>query len=102
MVYTVEANPRNYGFSEARFALYRKVCVNLGDSRGFLRPYLLKDQSILPRFAYLDAHWEKDLPLLEECELLLNDKHDWVIMIDDFEVPDYFEYKFDNYGPEKV
>jgi hypothetical protein len=101
-VYTVEALPRNYGFSRARFLLKPSVKLHFGDSRRFLREQLVNQPSAsTPVFAYLDAHWYEDLPLLDECRILLGDSRPCVLMIDDFAVPDDPDYRFDDYGEGK-
>lgn len=51
---------------------------------------------------YLDAHWQDDLPLAEELELILSSDRASVIIIDDFAVPFDPEYQYDDYGPGKV
>lgn len=48
-------------------------------------------------FFYLDAHWQDDVPLAEELELIAASWSDPVIMIDDFQVPDDQGYGFDSY-----
>jgi hypothetical protein len=40
-----------------------------------------------PLFFYLDAHWNEDLPLAEEIDLIFSRSPCAVVMIDDFEVP---------------
>lgn len=98
-IYTVEADSSAYGFCLARFWNNNQVSVSFGDSREFLRNHLKDPQfQNKPIFFYLDAHWEKDLPLLEECEIILANKIQSVIMIDDFEVIGDSGYRFDNYG----
>lgn len=101
-VYTVEAVARNYGFSRTRFMLKPSVKLHFGDSRHFLQNQLAtQPESDRPVFAYLDAHWHEDLPLLEECKILLSDPRPCVLMIDDFAVPDDPAYTYDDYGPGK-
>lgn len=94
-VHTVEANSRFFGFSQMRFLFNRRVHVHQGDSRGFLRMLTpkLRDQRC---FVYLDAHWEEDLPLREELEIL-GTWADPIVMVDDFQVPDDAGYFFDSY-----
>jgi hypothetical protein len=102
IVYTVEANPRNYGFCQARFRHNSQVRLSRGDSRSFLRAQLTTAQSgDKPAFCYLDAHWYADLPLLDECRIILASAVPTVIMIDDFEVKDDPGYAFDDYGDGK-
>ena len=103
-IYSVEGLARNYGFARAR--LWRKRSVHLyhGDSREVLRRLFAgKLQSLRGRtvFAYLDAHWNADLPLREELEMIFNHCPAAVVMIDDFQVPDDPGYQYDDYGPGK-
>ena len=48
---------------------------------------------------YLDAHWNADLPLVEEVDLIFGACPSAAVMIDDFEVPGDAGYGFDSYGP---
>lgn len=72
--------------------------VHHGDSRAVLaalaRDGVLTDR---PTLFYLDAHWDEDLPLREEVELVFAHWRQPVVMIDDFEVPGT-DYGFDDYG----
>jgi hypothetical protein len=53
-------------------------------------------------FFHLDAHWEGDLPLQEEIEIILGRFPNFLIMIDDFRVPGDSGYGFDDYGRGKM
>ena len=48
--------------------------------------------------AYLDAHWELELPTAQELNELLLWGNNWVAVIDDFKVPGDDSYGFDQYG----
>jgi predicted O-methyltransferase YrrM len=48
--------------------------------------------------AYLDAHWERELPTAQELNELLLWGDNWVAVIDDFKVPGDDSYGFDQYG----
>lgn len=101
-IYTVEGHERTFGYCRARFWNNKLVNLSFGDSRLFLMS-LLKDTKFqnVPIFFYLDAHWDQNLPLLEECQIILDHKIHAVIMIDDFEVVGDKGYKFDDYGDGK-
>ena len=102
-IYTVEGQKRTYGYCKARFKSIKNINLSLGDSRNFLRHHLQEDQfKISPIFVYLDAHWSEDLPLLEECQIILRSGVEAVIMIDDFRVDHDPEYIFDDYGLGKA
>lgn len=99
-VATVEADPRFFAYCERRVGQVPGVEVHHGDSRAFLRDLATrKDWSTWPTFFYLDAHWEKDLPLADELRIIAATWADAVVMIDDFQVPDDPGYKHDDYGP---
>lgn len=99
-IHTVETTSRYRGFARARFLLRRRVRLHAMDSRAFLRRHLGRPEFRRgPVFFYLDAHWFDDLPLREECELILRHGVAAVVMIDDFEVPGDPGYGFDDYGP---
>jgi hypothetical protein len=69
-----------------------EVTLDNLDSRAFLRQRLagLPAASVGggPLFFYLDAHCTGELPIAEECEIILELSPRSVIMIDDFDVPD--------------
>lgn len=101
-VYTVEATPRLFYYSKRRFRHVSGIHPEFGDSRTFLKNLAATPGMPCDRvFFYLDAHWNADLPLAEELEIIARSWSDPVIMIDDFEVPDDPGYKFDDYGPGK-
>jgi hypothetical protein len=104
-VFTIEAHPRNYGFARARFWRRRNVKLVYGDSRTGLHKLFdgaLHPLSGLTIFFYLDAHWNDDLPLAEEIDIIFSHCPMAVVMIDDFEVPSDAGYGFDDYGPGKA
>lgn len=101
-LYTVEYDPRFYGFAKLKLRRWPSVHVSLGDSREFINR-LVEDETVTKHdvFFYLDAHWNSDLPLYEEMELIGKNWTNAIIMIDDFEVPDDAGYQFDDYGNGK-
>ncbi|MFN6571166.1 hypothetical protein [Dendronalium sp. ChiSLP03b] len=102
-VYTVESNPRYYGYAKARLFAYKDIVISYGDSRSFLRRIVESSTLIQGQiFFYLDAHWGKDLPLKEEIQIIFENHPKAVVMVDDFKVPGDEEYKYDNYGEGKV
>lgn len=101
-VFTVEAKPRYHHFAQKHLEQYPWVTAELGDSREFLRRLAARDDLSERRtLFYLDAHWEQDLPLREEIEIITGGWNQAVIVIDDFEVPGDGGYGFDDYGPGK-
>ncbi len=101
-IYTVESEPRFFHYAKRNLNRFKNVRVFNADSRAFLEA-LIKDESVFKSnvFFYLDAHWNEDLPLFEEVQLIGDNWDDVVIMIDDFEVPEDGDYKFDDYGSGK-
>lgn len=51
---------------------------------------------------YLDAHWNDDLPLKKEIQIIFNNWHNALVLIDDFQVPDDEGYLYDDYGEGKA
>jgi hypothetical protein len=102
-VYTVEFQPRNFGFTRARLRRYKNVYPHLGDSREFLRK-LTREPALSGKriLFYLDAHWNEDLPLREEVQIIYSVWPDAVVMVDDFQVPDDAGYRYDDYGADKA
>lgn len=103
-IFTIEAHPRSFGFAQARLRSCRNVTLLKGDSRVMLRslfdgPLRLKAEGTL--LFYLDAHWNDDLPLAEEIDLVFRRCPAAVVIIDDFAVAGDAGYAFDNYGPGK-
>jgi hypothetical protein len=101
-IFTVEGHPNKHGFARAKLWRQRNVKLLLDDSRSALRKLFdgpLNGLTSRRLFFYLDAHWNEDLPLAEELEIILPRCASPVIMIDDFQVPDDAGYGYDDYGP---
>jgi len=102
-VYSAETHPRYFSYAKTRFLVNRhKIHLYHGDSRSFLRD--LSDDSHMPKedvFFYLDAHWGKELPLLDELKIIFSKWERPIVMVDDFQVPDS-TYRYDDYGPGKA
>ena len=52
--------------------------------------------------AYLDAHWEREIPTRNEPVELANWGGNWVAIIDDFKIPEGLSYGFDQYEDKTV
>ncbi len=98
-VWTVESNRRWYAHTRARFLLNPQVTVRYGDSREQLRQLAMSSSPDVPVFAYLDAHWQNELPLREELAIIAETWQQAAVMIDDFQVAHDPGYGFDDYGP---
>ena len=103
-VHTTEANPKFYAFSKQRFKRFPgKIHLNYSDSRPFLKNTIKAlNAGDKPLFFYLDAHWEEDLPLREEVDIIFELHPKSVILIDDFKVDDDPVYGYDDYGNGKT
>lgn len=95
--YTVEVSPR-YRYA-ARTALRDLDSVTMiwGDSAATMR-HLASRPNVTRPLAYLDAHWEEDVPLNAEVDCLLSNWKEVVIVIDDFHVPGKPGYGYDIYN----
>jgi hypothetical protein len=103
-VFTIESNPESFGFARARLRMVSNVTPLLADSRSGLRQLFagpLSDSASQTILFYLDAHWNEDLPLAEEIDLVFQDCPNAVVVIDDFAVPHDGGYAFDDYGAGK-
>ena len=75
------------------------------DSRAALRQILngplapMRDQPIL---FYLDAHWNVDLPLSEETDIIFSAAPRATVLIYDFQVPGDPGDGYDDYGSGKA
>jgi hypothetical protein len=107
-VYSVELDPRAYGYASLRFFNQRhQVHLFHGNSPEFLRD--LANDPDFPKsnvFFYLDAHVQDSsqyhkAPLVEELEVIFTTWTEAVVMVDDFQVPGT-DYSFDNWGPGKT
>ncbi len=98
-IYTCELNEKILQIAKMRLANITNVHYYLGDSREFLSTLAESKISHRNILFYLDAHWNDDLPLMEEIKIINKAWQDFVILIDDFEVPGDAGYQFHDYGP---
>lgn len=78
------------------------IYLGNADSREALRTHRAVHGGPRRTFFYLDAHWGEELPLAEEIDIIATNWPDFVILIDDFKVPDDPGYGFDDYGGAKI
>ena len=100
--YTIEISYRYFRLAKKRFMNaypHLNIKAILGDSKEVL-PEILKKINPLQEsvLAYLDAHWYKAIPTMNELEALIQWGGQWIAIIDDFEVPGDTGYSFDVYG----
>lgn len=100
-VFSLEFDPSNAGYAQARLAKFKNVQVINLDSRSGHK-HLIRTKKLPSNknsFIYLDAHWNEDLPLRDELQIVFEHWTDnLVVMIDDFCVPDDRGYTYDDYG----
>lgn len=98
-LYTGELDKRYFALAKMRLKNFSNIFFTNDDSRNFLSGLDI-DTANGTYFFYLDAHWYDDLPLKEELAIICNRFKSFVIMIDDFKVPDDAGYGYDNFGRE--
>lgn len=101
-VLSSEINPHFFRIAKRRLVGFPSVALEHSDSRRFLRSLVERGLCGEQTFFYLDAHWLEDLPLREEVDLIGTHWSQFVIMIDDFKVPDDPGYGYDRYGSDKM
>lgn len=97
-VHTTEINKHFHLLAARRLAAYGSIRLEVGDSVQFLGHLAASPLTRQRAFFYLDAHWYESLPLAEELRLIAAHWHDFVVMVDDFEVPGDEGYGYDDYG----
>jgi len=98
-VYSCEINPRFHALAKMRLAGLKGMELKLSDSRQFLEELGRSSLSGKCIFFYLDAHWYEDQPLVQELDFIAGHWDQYVLMIDDFKVPDDPGYTYDEYPP---
>lgn len=102
--FSIEGNKRYYGYAKARLRKFKNIKLYFGDSREKLSLLLRRELAGIVReslFFYLDAHWNEDLPLREEIEIIFTACSSAIVMVDDFKVPEDAGYNYDDYGVGK-
>jgi hypothetical protein len=89
--FSIESNSQFHAIASERWQrelLSNKLAILHGDSREVM-PKILKtlDPSSTRVIAYLDAHWNGDIPTTHEIESLVQWGGSWIAMIDDFNIP---------------
>jgi hypothetical protein len=97
-VYSCEINRHFHLLARKRLGDQKDVRLELGDSVSFLNRLVVSRPWLQPVFFYLDAHWYESLPLAAELRVIARHWQDFVVMVDDFEVPWDNGYGFDDYG----
>jgi len=97
-VLSCEKEDLYYLQAKARLGEFTNVSLHLQDSRLFLKEILSRFPQTAPLMLYLDAHWDLDLPLKEELQIIFSSPRNAVVIIDDFRVPGDSGYGWDDYG----
>jgi hypothetical protein len=101
-IYTVESNPLFHSIAKMRLSSFAGIHFELSDSREFIKKLAVSHLSNQCVFFYLDAHGYNELPLKEEIDLIARNWEKFVIMVDDFQVPNDRGYIYGNYGRNRV
>ena len=100
--YTIEYVQEFAEKARSKFELYSPdapIELIVGDSGTQIHYVLQKlNPSTEVVLAYLDAHWEKNIPLTTELSELISWGDNWIAVIDDFKIPGDASYGFDTYG----
>jgi hypothetical protein len=98
--HSIEVNEKYAEVARVRHAREledKNLQIHTGNSSDVMRIIL----SQLPKservIAYLDAHWESNIPTAAEVESLVNWGGPWIALIDDFKVETDLTYGFDTY-----
>ena len=100
-IYSCESQRRFHLIAKMRLSDFKNIHLDLSDSPHYLNKLA---GGVLPQqntFFYLDAHGccDKDSqPLKEEINIIAGHWENFVVMVDDFMVPNNNGYKYDNYG----
>lgn len=100
---TIETQARYYHYAKHRLRDIPNVTLMRGDSPTILQQISgTPPWNLGPAFFYLDAHWLKSLPLLDELQAIREGWPDYAVLIDDFQVPNDPGYAYDDYGQAAV
>lgn len=96
-VITIEVKPEYFKIAKAKFISVPNIQGYLGNSPDIMDvilPGIERDKKIL---FYLDAHWYKYNPLLDELNVIKNNCKNPIIVIHDFKVPDRPDFGCDKF-----
>jgi hypothetical protein len=101
-VHSCELSPAFFYVAKQRLAPWRNVNLHLCDSRKMLVTLAAGNGAKELSLFYLDAHWYADLPLRDEIRTIQEHWKDFIVLIDDFEVPGDEGYGYDRYGKTRL
>ena len=97
--YSCEINSMYYKVARLRTGLKSNVILRNLDSRIFLEEIAWDVKT--PMLLWLDAHWGKDWPLVDELRFLQKGDR-YLALIDDFQIPGRPEFGFDTYDGQPL
>lgn len=101
-VHSIEIIEKNYKHSKEHLQGNEQIHLHLGDSTQTL-PLILKELQNESVLLYLDAHWGRNWPILDEIKAAAQTHKDrCVIVIDDVLVPGYEEIGFDEFDNQPL
>jgi len=106
-VISIESNLASYKIASTRYKDFSSDRLELlhGDSKVLFSEVLdSPNPKTTTLLCYLDAHWEGDIPTIEELKLLARWEGTWLAVVDDFKIPSEIGggYGFDQYGDSIV
>jgi hypothetical protein len=101
-IYSCESSRVLSALAKKRLFGIENINCYVMDSRDFLNSLANNEVSSKKVFIYLDAHGYDDLPLKQEIEIICRTWKEFVIMIDDFQVPGDIGYGYDSYVGNQV
>lgn len=94
-IHSCEISPYYYFIANDRLKKFKKIEILNSDSSNFLKSKLKKTNKMT--FFYLDAHDDyQNNPLISELEIIFENLSNFIILIDDFQVPHDYRYGYDS------
>jgi len=103
--YTIESNRHFAKIATERFPkeiANGSLEIHIGKSQSKIKSILKNIPTSERIIAYLDAHWEGDIPTSTEVRELNEWGGPWIALVDDFKVETDKTYDFDTYGDSEV
>lgn len=98
-VYSSEINPMLHSLAKIRLKGRPGIHLVRSDTRKFLEEMSGNPDMVQKEcFFYLDAHWGKVCPMAEEVSIIASRWQNFVVMVDDFQVPGDPGYAYDRCG----
>lgn len=104
-IVSIEKSKTNFLLAKRNLQNEENIQLILNDSKNIGKILedekisISKDNSI---FFYLDAHSDDDYPLLDEIKYIFEKYQNYIILIDDFQVPNDENYGYDSFKGKKL